>query len=105
MTTPQKPLPVLIQEIKERHSTAREFYICKGNILDVCTDAHVYDNKPIWATNPIHVREQPDPKDFERVVRALEDAIVSLKWFDDNTKETAQDCLESVRAILAGEDN
>ena len=41
---------------------AQEFWLCKNPIDTVCTDMHVYDNKPIWfPEDGIHVREILEP--------------------------------------------
>lgn len=38
----------------------KEFWISNNNPLDICSDAHVYDNKPVWFDKDVdtHVIEK-----------------------------------------------
>lgn len=102
----QKPLPVMIQEIKERQEKARTW---KAFERDESLFGHKNLNQQrvnfFGFKEPVFtVREQPSPKDFDRVVRALE--VRKVLQHDNYPCRGCHVCdyEERVRAILAGED-
>jgi hypothetical protein len=53
----------------------REWWICNNNPLDTCKDAHVYEDKPLWSKDPIHV---VDYLFYESVDADCDEAVESL---------------------------
>lgn len=61
----------------DKKSAPMEFWICRNPIDPVCTDAHVYDNKPIWFDDikDYHVIE----KSYAYQLKADFDSLVNWK--------------------------
>jgi hypothetical protein len=100
MAPEKKPLPKLIAEIKQRAEAAETLWIEEMPEAEDRT----WQQDPGPNQNPesgcrtFFVREQSEPKDVERLVRALE---VGVRNLDKHGLVTA---ILEIRAILAGEE-
>lgn len=103
MTISKKPLSQLLSEIKERQEKAQGVVKAAIDLRNSGYDGPFIGEvcSPLFSAIAAYESEQLEPKDGERVRRALESAV---RWLTEDS-DLYDPALEEIRAILAGEDD